>query len=178
MFRLSLCAAVAATGGLAIAQDLAPIPAPPASPYAAPAPMPAPAYQPAPNYRPSPSYEPAPIAAPSPGYAPTYRPAPVYAPTHDPVPVFPAASAYGPVAPVVPGPRPRVRYEDLRNIAPCAVTQTVCVNGECGPVYIDICAPEGCVEVKRKRNKTRFDYGKYAVDIKEKNGVFTVDYDD
>ena len=166
----ALIAAAAATTGLAAAGELTPIPAPTAPSFG-----PAPVYQPAPAYTPSPSYTPSPTYAPAPSYTPA--PAPLYAPASQTSHYGPS---YGPVAgpPVLPGPRVPVRYKDLKNIAPCAVPQTVCVNGECGVQYVDICAPEGCVDVKRKRNKTVFDYGEYQVEIHNKRDGLVVDYDD
>ena len=160
----ALAAAGLAAAGLAAAQDLTPIPAP----------LPAPSFDPAPAYAPPPA----------PGYGPTYEPAPLYGPA-------PHQSHYAPapgpaIAPysyegVLPAPAPLavpVRYKDLKNIAPCAVPQTVCVNGECGVQYVNICAPPTCVDVKRKRNKTVFDYGDYEVEIHTKKRGLVVDYDD
>ena len=161
--------AALATAGLAVGGELTPIPAAP--------------YHSGPTYPAAQSYEPAPLPAPS------YEPAPAYdlAPTHAPVPTYgpapaPQASYYAPpVAAPVHGVAARplpVKYKDTRKIAPCAVPQTVCVNGECGVQYVDICAPEGCVDVKHKKNKTVFDYGDYQVEIHEKRGRLVVDYDD
>ena len=87
---------------------------------------------------------------------------------------------------------PCVKYRDTRNIAPCAVPIVVqvpdpCVprgRSTCGPrpcVNVEICVPTcGCpkVCVTRHGNKTRYDYGKYAVDIVSLNGRVVVDYDD
>lgn len=85
-----------------------------------------------------------------------------------------------------------VRYRDTRNIAPCAVPIIVQVPDPCAPrdrcgctprpcVNVEICVPSsGCptVCVTRHGNKTRYDYGRYAVDIVSINGRVVVDYDD
>jgi hypothetical protein len=85
-----------------------------------------------------------------------------------------------------------VKYRDTRNIAPCAVPIIVQVPDPCVPrdrcgctprpcVFVEICVPScGCpkVCVTRHGNKTRYDYGKYAVDIVSVNGRVVVDYDD
>lgn len=92
---------------------------------------------------------------------------------------------------------PYVKYEDLDNRHPCAVTKIVAVPDpckrcrhhgrdccqQCGPgcVYVQICVPPcGCPKVKVKRHgrKIEFDYGDYEVEIESKNGVVEVDYDD
>ena len=85
-----------------------------------------------------------------------------------------------------------VKYRDTRNIAPCAVPIIVQVPDPCTPrdrcgctvrpcVNVEICVPTcGCpkVCVTRHGNKTRYDYGKYAIDIVSVNGKVVVDYDD
>lgn len=87
---------------------------------------------------------------------------------------------------------PNVRYRSTRNIAPCAVPIIVQVPDPCTPrdrccntprpcVNVEICVPNcGCpkVCVTRHGNKTRYDYGKYAVNIVTLNGRIVVDYDD
>lgn len=92
-----------------------------------------------------------------------------------------------------PGLFPCVKYRDQRNIAPCAVPMIVQVpdpcacRDRCNPcaprpcVNVQICVPQtGCptVCVTRHGNKTRFDYGKYAIDVVSINGRIVVDYDD
>ena len=194
----ALLATASVLSGVAVAQNLTPIPASSQqydAGYTQPAPtLPAPSvYQSTPDYPASPQYQapryqspqyqaaPLPISPPASSH---YAPAPAYA---DPIYAAPVAGpaygpAYGPAfvggpvaAPVRQLP---VRYKDLKNIAPCAVPQTVCVDGKCGVQYVDICAPEGCVDIKKKRNKTVFDYGDYEVEIHEKKGGLVVDYDD
>ncbi len=87
-----------------------------------------------------------------------------------------------------------VRYEDLRNIHPCAVTKIVSIKDPCWKpdpcsckcqvapcVLVKICVPPcGCpkVRVTRHGSKVKFDYGKYEVEITSRNGVVKVDYDD
>lgn len=85
-----------------------------------------------------------------------------------------------------------VRYDDRDNIHPCAVPMIVSVPDPCACsnpcscctpscVQVQICVPPcGCPEIKRSRhgNKVKYDYGKYEVEIKSKDGVVYVDYDD
>ena len=82
-----------------------------------------------------------------------------------------------------------VRYKDKCKIAPCAETLVVSVIDPCSRkfdcevkcVQVKICAPNcGCPKVKISRNgrHTRYDYGKYAIDIyANRNGTILVDYD-
>ncbi|APZ92618.1 hypothetical protein [Fuerstiella marisgermanici] len=82
----------------------------------------------------------------------------------------------------------RVKYKDKKKAHPCAVTKIIRVNdpcacddGCCGPkcVFIEICVPPcGCENVKCRRDgdRLRYDYGKYAVDIRVKKGYIVVDY--
>lgn len=103
----------------------------------------------------------------------------------------------------------RVEYEDLRNIHPCATPTVVqvldpCTPRErcrllslfshrrhvdacdtclpCGPrvVYVKICVPPGCpdVRVSRKGRRVTYDYGDYKVQVTSKDGYVKVDYDD
>ncbi len=86
-----------------------------------------------------------------------------------------------------------VKYVDKKEMHPCAVTKIIAVNdpcackdkcnscNTCGPpqVYIQICVPPcGCEEVKCRRDgdRIRYDYGKYAVDIRIKKNHIVVDY--
>lgn len=114
------------------------------------------------------------------------------------VPPSPEVQYSGPVSqlPVVVTPSPVlfecVRYRATRNIAPCAVPIIVQVPDPCTPrdrcgctvrpcVNVQICVPAcGCpnVCVTRNGNKTRYDYGKYAVNVISLNGRIVVDYDD
>lgn len=83
----------------------------------------------------------------------------------------------------------RVCYKDKRKIAPCAETMVVSVIDPCSRKYdcetrcvqVKICVPTcGCPKVKVTHNgrHTRYDYGKYAIDIfSNRNGTVTVDYD-
>lgn len=83
----------------------------------------------------------------------------------------------------------RVCYKDKKKIAPCAATMVVSVIDPCTRkcdcetrcVQVKICVPTcGCAKVKVTRNgrHTRYDYGKYAIDIfSNRNGTVTVDYD-
>jgi hypothetical protein len=88
----------------------------------------------------------------------------------------------------------RVRYEDPRNIAPCAVPMVVSVRDPCDTccgkrdcccprnyVFIQICVPPcGCPKVKESRCgfKVSYDYGKYQIEITSRKGEVKVDYDD
>ncbi len=81
-----------------------------------------------------------------------------------------------------------VKYVDKKKMQPCAVTKIIRVNdpcacddGCCGPkcVYIAICVPPcGCEDVRCRRDgdRMRYDYGKYAVDVRVKKGYIVVDY--
>lgn len=83
-----------------------------------------------------------------------------------------------------------VRYKDLHEMAPCAVPKIIAVkdpcanpNNCCGPqcVYIQICVPScGCELISCRRNgdRIRYDYGKYAVDVRIKRNHIEVDYQD
>lgn len=86
----------------------------------------------------------------------------------------------------------RVKYKDLREMAPCAVPKIVYVNDPCacndpcnccGPkcVAIQICVPPcACEDVRVRRNgdRVRYCYGEYAVDVRVKKGYIEVDYQD
>ena len=87
-----------------------------------------------------------------------------------------------------------VRYKDLDNIHPCAVSKIVCIVdpcwkpskcGCCRPaprcVQVRICVPPcgcACVKVSRNGRRVKYDYGDYEVELTSKNGRVTVDYDD
>lgn len=85
-----------------------------------------------------------------------------------------------------------VCYKDLREMSPCAVEKIIRVNDPCACececnccepkcVYIRICVPPcGCEEVtcRRDGDRVRYDYGKYAVDVRVKDGYIEVDYQD
>lgn len=85
----------------------------------------------------------------------------------------------------------KVKYVDLREKHPAAVTKIVAVNNPCkGPrfcdtcaddcVYIEICVPPcPCnedVKCRRGGDRVRYDYGKYKVDIRVRRGYIVVDY--
>ncbi len=83
----------------------------------------------------------------------------------------------------------RVKYKDLDEMAPCAVTKIITVkdpcgdDGCCGPqcVCIQICVPAcACEEVSSRRDgdRIRYDYGEFAVDVRIKRGYIEVDYQD
>lgn len=121
-------------------------------------------------------------------------PAPLSATPTSPVPEVQYSGPVGQL-PVVTSPSIElfscVKYRDTRKIAPCAVPIVVQVPDPCTPrdrcsctprpcVYVEICVPNcGCptVCVTRHGNKTRYDYGKYAVDIVSLHGKIVVDYD-
>jgi hypothetical protein len=83
----------------------------------------------------------------------------------------------------------RVKYKNKGKIAPCAQTMVVTVldprsvkcDCETKFVQVKICAPlNGCPKVKISRTgrHTRYDYGKYAIDVySNRNGTILVDYD-
>ncbi|MDB5390982.1 MAG: hypothetical protein JWM11_6628 [Planctomycetaceae bacterium] len=82
-----------------------------------------------------------------------------------------------------------VRYKNKGKISPCARTMVVSVLDPCSTkcdcetkcVQVKICAPTcGCpkVKVSRTGRHTRYDFGKYAIDIySNRNGTILVDYD-
>ncbi len=83
----------------------------------------------------------------------------------------------------------RVKYTDLHEKAPGAVSKIITVKnpcrdlGCCEPetVCIEICVPPcGCETVKCRLfgNRIRYDYGKYAVDVRIKRDYIQVDYQD
>jgi hypothetical protein len=85
-----------------------------------------------------------------------------------------------------------VKYKDCDEMAPCAVPKIISVKDPCACcdpcnccapkcVYIKICVPPcACEEVKCRKNGTRieYDYGKYSVDVRVKDGYIEVDYQD
>ncbi|HQX51407.1 MAG TPA: hypothetical protein PLY87_25790 [Planctomycetaceae bacterium] len=83
-----------------------------------------------------------------------------------------------------------VKYKDLREMAPCAVPKFIMVKDPCACddgchpvpcVCIQICVPEcGREEVtcRRHGDRIRYDYGKYAVDVRIKRNHIEVDYQD
>jgi hypothetical protein len=81
-----------------------------------------------------------------------------------------------------------VKYKDLDEMSPCAMPKIIavkdpCDDGCCGPkcVYIQICVPTcGCELISCKRNgdRIRYDYGKYAIDVRVKRNHIEVDYQD
>jgi hypothetical protein len=82
-----------------------------------------------------------------------------------------------------------VRYKNKGKISPCAQTMVVSVLDPCTTkcdcatkcVQVKICVPTcGCpkVRISRTGRHTRYDYGKYAIDIySNRNGTILVDYD-
>ncbi len=94
-----------------------------------------------------------------------------------------------------------VKYKDLDEMAPCAEIKIIkvldpcprpkcCDPCNCCPqpprcVYIKICVPKQCcctrgprIKCNRSGTRTRYDYGKYAVDVRVKKGYIEVDYQD
>ena len=85
-----------------------------------------------------------------------------------------------------------VVYKDRDEMSPCAQPKIIAVKdpcacedpcGCCGPkcVYIQICVPTcGCELISCRRNgdRIRYDYGKYAVDVRIKRDHIEVDYQD
>ncbi len=87
-----------------------------------------------------------------------------------------------------------VKYKDERKIAPCAVPMIVMVKDPCAKCDpCNPCAPAACVAVqicvppcstcppkvccKRGGEYVSYDFGKYRVEIRSRNGVVKVDYD-
>jgi hypothetical protein len=85
-----------------------------------------------------------------------------------------------------------VKYRDERKIAPCAVPMIVMVKDPCAK-RCDPCEPPKCVAVqicvppcstcppkvvcRRGGEYVKYDFGKYRVEIRSRNGVVRVDYD-
>jgi hypothetical protein len=81
----------------------------------------------------------------------------------------------------------RVKYKDLDEMSPCAKPKLIVVRNPCEDacdapcVAIEICVPTcGCelITVRRNGNRIRYDYGKYAVDVRIKRDHIEVDYQD
>lgn len=84
-----------------------------------------------------------------------------------------------------------VKYKDERKIAPCAVPMVVLVKDPCAKccdacaapcVAVQICVPpcSTCpprVVCRKNGEYVKYDFGKYRVEIRSKNGVVKVDYD-
>jgi hypothetical protein len=85
-----------------------------------------------------------------------------------------------------------VKYKDERKIAPCAVPMIVLVRDPCARcsnrcttppcVAVQICVPpcSTCpprIVCRRNGEYVKYDFGKYRVEIRSKNGVVKVDYD-
>ena len=140
-----------------------------------------------------------------PAFAPQPEPASPRAPApgvRQPVPVYPPAPAPDGIQPV-PMPvtaeapaielYPRVRYKDLDEKHPRGVTTIVSVPDPatgwkrkyvCAPpmVHVAICVPPNCgppkVDYKSLFREYEFDFGKYAVDVRLRDGGIEVDYQD
>ncbi len=83
----------------------------------------------------------------------------------------------------------RVKYTDVHEKSPCAQPKLIMVKNPCADegccepamVCIEICVPtSGCEEVTCRRfgNRIRYDYGKYAVDVRIRRDHIQVDYQD
>ena len=83
----------------------------------------------------------------------------------------------------------RVKYTDLHEKSPCAVSKIITVKNPCRDasccepetVCIEICVPPCACESVRCRafgNRIRYDYGDYAVDVRIKRNHIQVDYQD
>lgn len=110
-----------------------------------------------------------------------------------PAPLYPgeAFPPSGPIYPVEGFPLyHRVKYEDLDNIHPCAVTTVVqvldpCENpcNSCGPrcVYVKICVPPNeCpkIRVSDGGREIKYKFDEYSVEIESEDGIVSVNYDD
>ena len=89
-----------------------------------------------------------------------------------------------------------VKYKDLDEMAPCAVPMVVQVKDPCHTCDpCDCCCKPKCVNVKicvpkcvpcghpvikcnKDGTRVRYDFGKYAVDVRVKKGYIEVDYQD
>jgi hypothetical protein len=110
-----------------------------------------------------------------------------------PVPEIPVTAEHGEFVESAPIPLyTNVKYTDRHEMSPCAVSKIIAVKDPCacrdacnccGPkcVFIEICIPTcGCELISCRRNgdRIRYDYGKYAVDVRVKKGFIEVDYQD
>ena len=86
-----------------------------------------------------------------------------------------------------------VKVKDAHHIAPCAVPKIVeivdpcwkpdpcnpCCKAPC--VRVQICVPDQCcpptVKCSKDGKHTKWDFGKYAVEVRSKKGYVEVDYD-
>ncbi|MDA1013859.1 MAG: hypothetical protein O3A00_05320 [Planctomycetota bacterium] len=91
-----------------------------------------------------------------------------------------------------------VKYTDVHEMAPCAVPKIIMIKDPCWKPCkkrcgcCDSCSPPPCVAIKicvppcgceritcrRDGDRVRYDYGKYAVDVRVKDGYIEVDYQD
>lgn len=142
--------------------------------------------------QPRPPQAPQPLVVEPAPQAPAVRHSAGYVPSIEPVPA--QGYALPPGATVIGGSSlelyPYVKYRATRNVAPCPVTMIVpvkdpCDCSACGPakcVNVQICAPNcpcpPTVTSSRDGNRTRYDFGKYAVNIIARKGTLIVDYDD
>jgi len=81
---------------------------------------------------------------------------------------------------------PYVRVKDADDMCPDGVSVVIavrdpnCRRGETGFVFVKVCVPpcNGRVRVNKWGTEVELDYGEYEVEIKSRNGLVTVDYDD
>ena len=118
---------------------------------------------------------------------PIYSPIPIQVQPGVPAPIYSHPAPLSAVVAAAPT-FTRVKYTDVHEKAPCAQTKLIramnpckrcCTDPDC--VTIKICVPGcGCerVKVRSKGKRVRYDYGKYAVDVRVKNGYIEVDYQD
>lgn len=83
-----------------------------------------------------------------------------------------------------------VKYKDLDEMSPCAQPKLIVVRNPCADpcdacqpdcVAIQICVPTcGCELISCRKNgdRIRYDYGKYAIDVRIKKNHIEVDYQD
>lgn len=108
----------------------------------------------------------------------------------------PSAAPYSVQSPIVTGPSygapveiyQNVKYRAVRNIAPNAVPTIISVPDPCNKdaccktcVNVQVCVPpcEPCkVRVTRDGNNVRYDYGKYAVNVRSTGKQVVVHYED
>jgi hypothetical protein len=82
---------------------------------------------------------------------------------------------------------PHVRVKDADDMAPGAVPVFVavrdpnCGRGPAGLVFVKVCVPT-CplckVRVKKGGAEVELDYGEYEIDVRSRNGVVTIEYED
>lgn len=132
--------------------------------------------------------DPGPVpAVPHVGGIPIYSPTPIRPAPGVPIPIYSHPAPLTAITPAAPT-FTRVKYKDLHEKSPCSQVKLIRVKNPCKRcctdpdcVTIKICVPGcGCerVKVRSGGKRVNYDYGKYEVDVRVKNGYIEVDYQD